>query len=183
MREERLAELPIEWAHEACACVVMASGGYPAAYRKGLEIRGLNADGQREDATVYHAGTSLKEGRFFTNGGRVLGVTAMAATLDEALDKAYACLLYTSQGEAAHRLHRGGGGGSHEPDPGGVFPGDHVASEADRRPGSGGFPAAVHGKNRRRRGGVRFRKLRIGQRGSLSLIHILNRFNNHFTIA
>ena len=70
----------------------MASGGYPAAYRKGLEIRGLNADGQREDATVYHAGTSLKEGRFFTNGGRVLGVTAMAATLDEALDKAYAAV-------------------------------------------------------------------------------------------
>lgn len=53
---------------------------------------GLNADGQREDATVYHAGTSLKEGRFFTNGGRVLGVTAMAATLDEALDKAYAAV-------------------------------------------------------------------------------------------
>ena len=92
VREERLAELPIEWAQEACACVVMASGGYPAAYRKGLEIRGLNADGQREDATVYHAGTSLKEGRFFTNGGRVLGVTAMAATLDEALDKAYAAV-------------------------------------------------------------------------------------------
>ena len=92
VREERLAGLPIEWAQEACACVVMASGGYPAAYRKGLEIRGLNADGQREDATVYHAGTSLKEGRFFTNGGRVLGVTAMAATLDEALDKAYAAV-------------------------------------------------------------------------------------------
>lgn len=92
VREERLAELPIEWTQEACACVVMASGGYPAAYRKGLEIRGLNADGQREDATVYHAGTSLKEGRFFTNGGRVLGVTAMAATLDEALDKAYAAV-------------------------------------------------------------------------------------------
>lgn len=92
VREGRLAELPIEWAEEACACVVMASGGYPAAYRKGLEIRGLNGDGQRKDAVVYHAGTALKDGRFYTNGGRVLGVTAMAPTLNEALDKAYAAV-------------------------------------------------------------------------------------------
>ena len=89
IREERLAELEIEWADEACACVVMASGGYPAAYRKGIPIGGLNPQGQRSDAVVYHAGTRYEDGRFLTNGGRVLGVTATAATLDEALDKAY----------------------------------------------------------------------------------------------
>lgn len=89
IREERLAELEIEWADEACACVVMASGGYPAAYRKGIPISGLNPQGQRNDAVVYHAGTRYEDGRFLTNGGRVLGVTATAATLDEALDKAY----------------------------------------------------------------------------------------------
>jgi len=71
---------------------VMASGGYPAAYRKGLEIQGLDRDGQRGDAVVYHAGTALREDRFLTNGGRVLGVTAMAPTLDEALNKAYAAV-------------------------------------------------------------------------------------------
>ena len=98
-----MEELPIEWAEEACACVVMASGGYPAAYRKGLEIRGLNGDGQRKDAVIYHAGTALKEGRFYTNGGRVLGVTAMAPTLDEALDKAYAAVDHIDFKDAHYR--------------------------------------------------------------------------------
>ena len=103
VREERLAELLIEWAEEACACVVMASGGYPAAYRKGPESRGLNGDGQRKDAAVYHAGTALKDGRFYTNGGRVLGVTAMAPTLNEALDKAYAAVDHIEFKDAHYR--------------------------------------------------------------------------------
>ncbi len=103
VRKERLAELPIEWEEEACACVVMASGGYPAAYRKGLEIRGLNGDGQRKDAVIYHAGTALKDGRFYTNGGRVLGVTAMAPTLNEALDKAYAAVDHIEFKDAHYR--------------------------------------------------------------------------------
>ena len=89
IREEKLDTLTLEWANEACACVVMASGGYPAAYKKGLPISGLNPEGQRNDAVVYHAGTKYENGKFYTNGGRVLGITALGATLDEALDKAY----------------------------------------------------------------------------------------------
>ena len=89
IRNEKLSDLPIEWWEDACACVVMASGGYPASYKKGIEIHGLDSNGQRNDAVVYHAGTKWEHNRFYTNGGRVLGVTAKAAALDEALDKAY----------------------------------------------------------------------------------------------
>lgn len=87
--DERLSGLEIEWSPDACACVVMASGGYPGSYKKGLRIEGLNADGQVNGATVYHAGTIYEGGNFYTNGGRVLGITATAPTLDEALGKAY----------------------------------------------------------------------------------------------
>lgn len=93
VQEERLADLDIRWKDGACACVVMASGGYPAAYKKGLPISGLDKDGQREDVyAVYHAGTRLENGRFYTNGGRVLGVTASAQTVPDALEKAYAAV-------------------------------------------------------------------------------------------
>ncbi len=88
--EERLADQPVEWTDEAAACVVMASGGYPASYPKGLEITGLDENGQIPGVTVYHAGTALKDGKLVTSGGRVLGVTALGKTLDEALEKAYA---------------------------------------------------------------------------------------------
>ena len=87
--DERLDEINIQWSQEACACVVMASGGYPGSYPKGIEITGLNENGQADGAIVYHAGTAYQDGKFFTNGGRVLGVTALGDTLDEALDKAY----------------------------------------------------------------------------------------------
>jgi len=87
--DERLSEIDIEWSEDASACVVMASGGYPEAYKKGIEITGLNNKGNVDGATVYHAGTVLRNGSFLTNGGRVLGVTATAPTLDEALEKAY----------------------------------------------------------------------------------------------
>lgn len=90
--EERLESQPVEWSEAACACVVMASGGYPGKYPKGLEITGLDADGQVSGATVYHAGTACKDGRFYTGGGRVLGVTAMGGTLEEALRGAYAAV-------------------------------------------------------------------------------------------
>lgn len=90
--EERLEEQPIEWYDGAAACVVMASGGYPASYPKGLEITGLDENGQVADAVVYHAGTKLENGKFYTNGGRVLGVTAKGATLEEALKRAYAAV-------------------------------------------------------------------------------------------
>lgn len=87
--DEKLDEINIEWSNEATACVVMASGGYPEAYKKGIEITGLNDKGNIDGATVYHAGTIYKDGKFYTNGGRVLGVTASAPTLEQALDKAY----------------------------------------------------------------------------------------------
>ena len=90
--EERLEEQPIEWYDGAAACVVMASGGYPGSYPKGLEITGLDENGQVDGAVVYHAGTKLENGKFYTNGGRVLGITARGATVDEALQKAYAAV-------------------------------------------------------------------------------------------
>lgn len=87
--DERLDTLPIEWSKDACACVVLASGGYPQSYPKGIEITGLDENGQAEGVTVYHAGTKLTNGKLVTNGGRVLGVTAKADTLDAALERAY----------------------------------------------------------------------------------------------
>ncbi len=87
--DEKLSQIDIKWSDEATACVVMASGGYPLAYKKGLEITGLDENGQVEGAEVFHAGTKLEHGKFYTNGGRVLGVTGKGKTLDEALEKAY----------------------------------------------------------------------------------------------
>ena len=76
---------------KAChdACVVEASGGYPVKYEKGFEIHGLDENGQHDGVIVYHAGTKKENGKFYTNGGRVLGITAKGATLQDALDKAY----------------------------------------------------------------------------------------------
>ena len=91
--DERLAEVPVEFETEkACACVIAASGGYPQSYPKGIEIQGLNENGQSSLATVYHAGTKYEDGKFLTNGGRVLGLTNVGDTLEEALDKSYASL-------------------------------------------------------------------------------------------
>ncbi|MBQ1838306.1 MAG: phosphoribosylamine--glycine ligase [Ruminococcus sp.] len=96
-----LSDLEIEWDDGAAACVVMASGGYPVSYKKGIEMFGLDENGQVDGAVVYHAGTKYENGRFYTNGGRVLGVTAKAPTLDEALEKAYAAVKKISF-EGAH---------------------------------------------------------------------------------
>lgn len=91
IESETLSELNIEWSDDACACVIIASGGYPKSYPKGLEISGLT-NGQLGGVTVYHAGTALKDGKLVTSGGRVLGVTALGRDLKEALDKAYAAV-------------------------------------------------------------------------------------------
>lgn len=85
----RLDQVDVVFSDEACACVVMASGGYPASYPKGIEIKGLDGNGQVDGAVVYHAGTSYDAGKFYTAGGRVLGVTAVGKTLDEALNTSY----------------------------------------------------------------------------------------------
>ena len=79
----------------------MASGGYPLSYKKGLEITGLDENGQLDGVEVFHAGTKLEKGKFYTNGGRVLGITASGRTLDEALEKAYAAVKKVSF-EGAH---------------------------------------------------------------------------------
>ncbi len=86
---ETLENLDIKWSDKACACVVMASGGYPEKYETGKEIAGLDENGQTDGAYVYHAGTKLENGKFYTAGGRVLGVTATGDNLKTALDEAY----------------------------------------------------------------------------------------------
>lgn len=87
-----LADTDVEWADGACACVIEASGGYPQHYEKGYEISGLDENGQYEGVTVYHAGTKKADGKYLTNGGRVLGITATGKDLSEALEKAYAAV-------------------------------------------------------------------------------------------
>lgn len=84
-----LADIDIKWKNECCSCVVMASGGYPKSYPKGLEITGLDDKGQVGGVFVYHAGTKYENEKFLTNGGRVLGVTATGDTLSDALKKSY----------------------------------------------------------------------------------------------
>ena len=88
----RLAEVDIRWKPGSACCVILASGGYPRAYKKGLPISGLEENGQLpgEPAEVFHAGTKLESGRYYTNGGRVLGITATASSLEEAVSRAYA---------------------------------------------------------------------------------------------
>lgn len=85
---ETLSDLNVEWSDDACACVIMASGGYPKSYPKGIEITGLS-NGQLDGVTVYHAGTKLQDNKLVTSGGRVLGVTALGDTLENALKKSY----------------------------------------------------------------------------------------------
>ena len=86
---ETLDQVSIEWSEESAACVILASGGYPVQYKTGYAISGLNADGQIDDATVYHAGTKRDGDIYLTGGGRALGVTCTGSDLQSALDSAY----------------------------------------------------------------------------------------------
>lgn len=86
--DERLSDIKIEWEDGACVCVVLASGGYPVHYQKGKEI----TVGDVGDCMVVHAGTARKDGKLITNGGRVLGIVAKGATVEEARKKAYAAV-------------------------------------------------------------------------------------------
>ncbi len=70
-------------------CVVMAAQGYPGKYPKGMEIKGLEEVEKDPEVMVFHAGTTQKDGKYYTSGGRVLGVTALGKTLMEAKEKAY----------------------------------------------------------------------------------------------
>ncbi len=84
--DERLSEVKIEWKDEAAVCVILASGGYPEAYEKGLPITIGDLD---KDIILFHAGTSFKDGKLVTNGGRVIGVTALGKDIEKAREKAY----------------------------------------------------------------------------------------------
>jgi phosphoribosylamine--glycine ligase len=78
-----------EWDPRVAVCVVMASGGYPGSYESGKTISGLEQVEEETGMTVFHAGTRRVEDRFVTAGGRVLGVTALGATLLDAREAAY----------------------------------------------------------------------------------------------
>lgn len=84
-----LDKIDLDFEDNAAVCVVLASKGYPVSYEKGFEIKGLSNFEGKSDMFCFHAGTALKDGKFVTNGGRVLGVTATASTLKEARAKAY----------------------------------------------------------------------------------------------
>ena len=86
-----LAGKKISWRDEAAVCVVMASGGYPKAYRKNLPISGL-AEAKKLGALIFHAGTAEAGGQIVTSGGRVLGVTALDKNIRAAVDKVYKCV-------------------------------------------------------------------------------------------
>jgi phosphoribosylamine--glycine ligase len=79
----------LRWDDRACVCVVCASKGYPGEYDKGKEISGLGEAAKIKDVVVFHAGTKKQNNKIFTNGGRVLGVTALGNSIKEAIDKTY----------------------------------------------------------------------------------------------
>lgn len=88
--DQTLDRVTLDWSEDACVCVVMASGGYPGSYPKGLPISGLDAVAALPNTKVFHAGTKLASGEIVTSGGRVLGVTSWAPDLRQARDQAYA---------------------------------------------------------------------------------------------
>ena len=94
--EGRLEEVELVWDERPAVCVVMASGGYPGSYEKGKVITGLDEVAGMEDVVVFHAGTALKGNKTITNGGRVLGVTALGASIEMAIKRVY---------EAVEKIH------------------------------------------------------------------------------
>jgi phosphoribosylamine--glycine ligase len=90
--EGHLKESKIDWAKEAALCVVLTTHGYPDAPETGQEIKGLDALQGLSDVMVFHAATGHRDGKVVTVGGRVLGVTALGANLDAAVQRAYAAV-------------------------------------------------------------------------------------------
>ncbi len=87
--EQRLAQLPpIQWYPGSAVCVVLASEGYPGSYQKGVEIQGIE-EAQALGATVFHAGTKMQQQNLVTDGGRVLGITAVGKNFKDAIKKTY----------------------------------------------------------------------------------------------
>ena len=84
--DTRLSDIDIQWTDDACVCVILASGGYPESYKKGVPI---TIGKLPNDIVLYHAGTAFKDGQLVTSGGRVIGVTAKGKDIEEARKKAY----------------------------------------------------------------------------------------------
>jgi len=84
-----LDQITLNWKQEAAVCVVLAADGYPGDYEKGKEIKGLENFKDSQEEMVFHAGTKLEDGIVKTNGGRVLGITALGKDIKEAIKKAY----------------------------------------------------------------------------------------------
>lgn len=84
--DTRLSDIDIEWTDDACVCVILASGGYPESYKKGVPI---TIGKLPKGIVLYHAGTAFKDGQLVTSGGRVIGVTAKGKDIEEARKKAY----------------------------------------------------------------------------------------------
>jgi phosphoribosylamine--glycine ligase len=87
--EGRVSDGDFRWSQDASVCVVMASGGYPGTIEVGKRISGIEDADKIEGVKVFHAGTSTRDGDFYTAGGRVLGVTARAPILEVAVQRAY----------------------------------------------------------------------------------------------
>lgn len=101
--EGRVSDGVFRWSADASCCVVVASGGYPGSFISGKLITGLERAAQNKDVKVFHAGTSKRDGRYYTSGGRVLGVTARAPRLQEAIAKAYEAVQQISFEEMYYR--------------------------------------------------------------------------------
>ena len=87
--EGRVSDGDFRWSQDAAVCVVMASGGYPGTIEVGKKIAGIENADALEGVKVFHAGTTARDSAFYSAGGRVLGVTARAADLKSAVDRAY----------------------------------------------------------------------------------------------
>ncbi|MFC1764583.1 phosphoribosylamine--glycine ligase, partial [Planctomycetota bacterium] len=85
----RLDEITLEWESRSAVCVVLSSGGYPGDYEKGKVITGIDQAEKLGDVKVFHAGTTTSDGQIVTNGGRVLGVTALGQDTQAAQTRAY----------------------------------------------------------------------------------------------
>lgn len=94
---------PLTWKRKAATCVVVASGGYPGDYEKGMEISGLDEVDGMDDVFAFHADTARRDGSIVTNGGRILGVTALADDLRGSIDRAYEAV---DRVQFAHRYFR-----------------------------------------------------------------------------
>lgn len=82
-----LKDIDVKWNNKQVTCLVLASGGYPGSYPKGIEITGV--DDVDDDIIVFHAGTKLKDNKLYTNGGRVLNICAIGSSLEETREKVY----------------------------------------------------------------------------------------------